>query len=86
MARRIFLSLSAVGLGSISTSKQSALLPSIKTGKRSSDIIVIGAGVFGVWTAFYLYELGAKVMLRNAEKINLQIHRRIINSSFFFLH
>ena len=66
MERRTFLSLSAVGLGSITTSKQSSILPHIRTGNNSSDIIVIGAGVFGVWTAFYLQELGAKVTLIDA--------------------
>ncbi|MEM7372566.1 MAG: FAD-dependent oxidoreductase [Bacteroidota bacterium] len=34
--------------------------------EKSSEILVIGAGIFGVWTAFYLQELGAKVSLVDA--------------------
>ncbi len=34
--------------------------------KETRDVTVIGAGVFGVWTAFYLQELGAKVTLVDA--------------------
>ena len=29
--------------------------------RRSSDIVVIGAGAFGMWTALYLQRLGATV-------------------------
>ena len=29
--------------------------------RRSSDIVVIGAGAFGIWTALYLQRLGATV-------------------------
>lgn len=33
---------------------------------NAQEIVVIGAGIFGVWTAFYLQELGAKVSLVDA--------------------
>lgn len=32
----------------------------------STDIIVVGAGIFGVWTAFHLQQMGAKVTLIDA--------------------
>jgi sarcosine oxidase len=35
-------------------------------GKPAWDVIVIGAGVFGVWTAYYLATMGAKVTLLDA--------------------
>jgi sarcosine oxidase len=38
--------------------------PSVQSGRR--DVIVIGAGVFGVWTAWHLLKLGRKVLLLDA--------------------
>ena len=34
--------------------------------EQSADIIVVGAGVMGAWTAFYLQEQGANVTLIDA--------------------
>lgn len=34
--------------------------------ERSSDVIVVGAGVFGAWTAWYLRKLGKRVLLLDA--------------------
>jgi glycine/D-amino acid oxidase-like deaminating enzyme len=34
--------------------------------RRSADVIVIGAGAFGGWTAYYLRQLGARVRLVDA--------------------
>ncbi|MDW3649583.1 MAG: FAD-dependent oxidoreductase [Bacteroidia bacterium] len=68
MKRRSFLK---KGLGIAATTasfggSQSLLQLNTLSPKNNSDIIVIGAGVFGVWTAFYLQELGAKVRLIDA--------------------
>jgi sarcosine oxidase len=38
--------------------------PGVQSGRR--DVIVIGAGVFGVWTAWHLLKLGRKVLLLDA--------------------
>ena len=38
--------------------------PSVHSGRR--DVIVIGAGVFGAWTAWHLLKLGRKVLLLDA--------------------
>src|SRR5215475_1483106 len=35
-------------------------------GKPVSDVIVVGAGVFGLWTAYYLATMGVKVTLVDA--------------------
>lgn len=34
--------------------------------RQSPEIVVVGAGVFGMWTAFYMQELGAKVTVIDA--------------------
>ena len=38
--------------------------PGVQTGRR--DVIVVGAGVFGAWTAWHLLKLGRKVLLLDA--------------------
>jgi monomeric sarcosine oxidase len=38
--------------------------PSVQSGRR--DVIVVGAGVFGAWTAWHLLKLGRKVLLLDA--------------------
>ncbi len=38
--------------------------PGVQSGRR--DVIVIGAGVFGAWTAWHLLKLGRKVLLLDA--------------------
>ncbi len=38
--------------------------PAVQSGRR--DVIVIGAGVFGAWTAWHLLKLGRKVLLLDA--------------------
>ncbi|MEM8889908.1 MAG: FAD-dependent oxidoreductase [Bacteroidota bacterium] len=68
MKRRSFLK---QGLGIAATTatfggSQSLFQLNSLSSNNNSDIIVIGAGVFGVWTAFYLQELGAKVRLIDA--------------------
>jgi len=56
--RRDFLTAigSSLTLAASRTEEVSAVQP-----RRSSDIVVIGAGAFGMWTALYLQRLGAKV-------------------------
>lgn len=38
--------------------------PAVQSGRR--DVIVVGAGVFGAWTAWHLLKLGRKVLLLDA--------------------
>ena len=68
MKRRKFILNSALTvLGASSQVKVNSAIVNIPYSSQSSpEIVVIGAGVFGVWTAFYLQELGAKVTLIDA--------------------
>jgi len=65
MKRRDFIKYTsgAIATGSVLSNTQSFanVHPS-----QSAEIIVVGAGVMGVWTAFYLQEQGAKVTLIDA--------------------
>ena len=64
MDRRKFIQLSGIGVvgGPLANAA-----PSLQKGNFiSSDIIVIGAGTFGVWTAYHLNRMGAKVTLLDA--------------------
>ena len=56
--RRDFLG--AVGAGLTIAASHSEEVSAVQR-RRSSDIVVIGAGAFGIWTALYLQRLGAKV-------------------------
>ena len=56
--RRDFLA--AVGSGLTIAASHSEEVSAVQR-RRSSDIVVIGAGSFGMWTALYLQRLGAKV-------------------------
>ena len=56
--RRDFLA--AVGSGLTIAASHSEEVSAVQR-RRSSDIVVIGAGAFGMWTALYLQRLGAKV-------------------------
>ena len=56
--RRDFLG--AVGAGLTIAASHSEEVSAVQR-RRSSDIVVIGAGAFGMWTALYLQRLGAKV-------------------------
>ena len=65
MNRRDFLSASGASLAGASitlTGSQSAKAQ----GRTSAEIIVVGAGTFGAWTAYHLNRLGADVMLVDA--------------------
>ena len=58
MKRRSFLQLSGAAALHARTPLQST--------SSSPDVIVVGAGAFGGWTAFYLREMGARVTLLDA--------------------
>ncbi len=67
MKRRKFLK--AAVISSIGTSAISNSRPNLSPGLLSSegqDVVVVGAGIFGVWTAFFLQKLGAQVTLIDA--------------------
>jgi sarcosine oxidase len=60
--RREFLKIAGVGAGALLTGCATA--PGVlRGGRSSSNIVVIGAGAFGGWTALNLQRLGARVTL-----------------------
>lgn len=69
MDRRTFLQATSVPLGA---SALSSLMPNALTGAPLIDagqrpaVVVVGAGIFGVWTALHLLEQGHKVTLLDA--------------------
>lgn len=69
MKRRKFFKVSAASL--LTTAAAPYLLANeskniINIGQASPEIVVVGAGVFGLWSAFYMQQLGAKVTLLDA--------------------
>ena len=64
MKRRKFVQLSGAGMLAVPTIKPSASWKKMAT--NSPDIIVLGAGTFGLWTAYHLNQMGAKVTLVDA--------------------
>lgn len=66
MKRRAFLKLSGSSLAAMQAAHLSAKpYPSWK-GDTAPEIIVVGAGTFGIWTAYHLNRLGAKVTVLDA--------------------
>lgn len=69
MDRRTFLQATSVPLGAsaLSSLMADALtgVPTIEAGQRPA-VVVVGAGIFGVWTALHLLEQGHKVTLLDA--------------------
>jgi sarcosine oxidase len=60
--RRNFLKIAGVGAGALLTG--CATGPGfLRSGRSSSNIVVIGAGAFGGWTALHLQRMGARVTL-----------------------
>ena len=60
--RRDFLKVAGAGAGALLTGCASA--PGVlKFGRSSADVVVIGAGAFGGWTALNLQRMGARVTL-----------------------
>lgn len=73
MNRRTFLQAVVGNLALVALGKRSQTAEAVSAGKtapffarRNPDIIVIGAGAFGGWTAFYLQQMGASVTLLDA--------------------
>ncbi|CAM1359861.1 NAD(P)/FAD-dependent oxidoreductase [Tenacibaculum xiamenense] len=64
MKRRKFLQLS--GMGALGVSLANFSPKKVFETSNSSEIIVVGAGTFGVWTAYHLNKMGAKVTLLDA--------------------
>jgi glycine/D-amino acid oxidase-like deaminating enzyme len=60
--RRRFLGAAAGGVGALAAGGWPAFADKTATG-RSADIVVVGAGAFGGWTALYLREMGHTVTL-----------------------
>jgi sarcosine oxidase len=62
--RREFLKIAGVGAGALLTGCASAG-PSVVSGRPSSraNVVVVGAGAFGGWTALHLQRMGARVTL-----------------------
>src|SRR5215510_11331798 len=63
--RRDFLKVAGVQAGALlalpHASEGERAAPAVL--RRASEVVVIGAGVFGVWTAFHLRRMGASVTL-----------------------
>ncbi len=66
MKRRSFLKKSAGFIAASAPLGNATSKWTTQINQERPDVVVIGAGVFGVWTAFYLRELGAKVTLLDA--------------------
>lgn len=65
--RREFLRVASVGAAiTATTARAAAAGGNVRPAQPSPDIVVIGAGVFGGWTAFQLRKAGAKVTLVDA--------------------
>lgn len=64
--RRAFLKAAGAGVGTLALAGQRALAAERQpapAAARNSEIVVIGAGAFGGWTALYLREMGFSVTL-----------------------
>src|SRR4051794_94653 len=61
--RRRFLKTAGSGVGALATASLSTSLAGARQPGATADIVVIGAGAFGGWTALYLREMGHAVTL-----------------------
>ena len=61
MERRTFLQLTGASLGAAAFGRAPAIQP-----EPAPEIVVVGAGAFGGWTALYLREMGHSVRLIDA--------------------
>jgi sarcosine oxidase len=73
MNRRTFLGSAAVGVGSLAlpgtraeANPSAGRANSAQPTPAASDVVVVGAGAFGGWTALYLREMGVNVTLVDA--------------------
>jgi glycine/D-amino acid oxidase-like deaminating enzyme len=64
--RRDFLKAAGAGAGLLLAPRPTEALRSSAPGQGSPDVVVIGAGAFGGWTAFWLRRMGARVTLVDA--------------------
>ncbi|MEM6320962.1 MAG: FAD-dependent oxidoreductase [Bacteroidota bacterium] len=64
MKRRKFIQLSSIGVVSAPLTNYAS--KSVHISADSPEVVVIGAGTFGVWTAYHLRQMGAKVTLLDA--------------------
>ncbi len=64
MKRRNFIQLSGMGIIGAPLNNYAPKLGNIVA--DSPEVIVVGAGTFGVWTAYHLVQMGAKVTLLDA--------------------
>ncbi len=65
MDRRKFLKASSASVASVSAGLSGLPLAAAQT-TTSPEVVVVGAGTFGAWTAYHLNRLGAKVVLLDA--------------------
>ena len=63
--RRAFLQAVGAGLVASKTEMGQAQAPAVQV-ERSPDVVVVGAGAFGIWTALHLQGLGARVKVVDA--------------------
>ena len=66
MKRRKFLHLSGASVAAFPLTNSIAYAKSLNYLNNFPDVVVVGAGVFGVWTAYHLNHLGVKVTLLDA--------------------
>ena len=66
--RRTFLKLAGAQAGLLAAGARSvsAAFGAPAVGRAAPDVVVIGAGAFGGWTALHLRKLGMRVMLVDA--------------------
>src|SRR5690606_17493017 len=66
--RRQFVRLAGIGLGAASGLAGTARATAQTLGRTgpTADIVVVGAGVFGAWSAYHLRRRGARVILVDA--------------------
>jgi len=64
--RRDFLRVAGVGTGALLARPLRAEAAGPRPSRQSPDVVVIGAGAFGGWTAFWLQRMGARVTLVDA--------------------
>ena len=79
MNRRTFLKTAGGGLGALTSARDWTLDASQGAARGAvRDVVVVGAGAFGGWTALYLQEMGVAVTLidQYGAGIHVQFGRR----------
>ncbi len=62
MNRRTFIKMTGVNAGALALARNAVSQPQSRSG-AAPEIVVVGAGAFGGWTALYLREMGVSVTL-----------------------